>query len=79
MICSQGKELKVLQSAGGYYIGTTDNSEGFEEPYCRCSEYFEHENLIKFALENDIFKLRDCVENNYCNKGNGCIERGNNA
>lgn len=70
MICTKGLKLEVLQSAAGYYIGTLD--EGL--PYCRCSEYFDNENLINIALENNIFRKRDCVENEFCNKGLGCVK-----
>lgn len=73
MKCSQGKTLQVLQSAAGYYIGTVDDSDGFEDPYCRCSGYYPDRDSAVVEIDLNLFEQRDCVENNYCNLGKGCI------
>jgi hypothetical protein len=53
----QYSELKVLQSAAGYYIGTMyNNPEGFQEPGSRDSDYFptkEKAEAFLKELEND--------------------------
>lgn len=44
-------DLKVMQSAAGYYIGTTytDPKDGFTEPGSRDSDYFRtHEEAEKY-------------------------------
>ena len=44
-------ELKVMHSNAGYYVGTTYNGEGFEEPGSRDSDYFKNEKDAKLFLE----------------------------
>ena len=74
MKCKQGRELQVLSSNAGFYIGTTDDSEGFEEPYCRCSGYSSSKENMEMQLKANVWELRDCVENQYCNEGKGCVD-----
>lgn len=68
MKCNQGRELEVLRSPAGFYIGT------FEEgPYCRCSCYYKTREQAQKALETMSF-FRDCEENYFCSAGMGCIK-----
>ena len=70
MICRQGREVRVLQS-NGWYIGTTDE----DGPYCRVSgQYWPSREAAQDALGKGKFSQRDCVENNFCNGGNGCFD-----
>ena len=50
---SDYSEMKVLQSAAGYYIGTiyTDPDDGFEEPGSRDSDYFDTREEAEKYLE----------------------------
>jgi hypothetical protein len=53
-------ELKVLQSAAGWYIGTTyKEDEGFESPGSRDSGYFKSKELAQYALDNEEWIQRD--------------------
>lgn len=63
--CKQGATLTIMKSNAGYYIGTEDEC-GL--PNCRMSGYAKNKEELKDVL------LRDCVENNYCNEGKGCID-----
>jgi hypothetical protein len=47
-----GTELKVLQSAAGYYLGFL-TEEG--EPYSRETDYFKRKEYAEFAL--DLVKI----------------------
>ena len=70
MICRKGREVRVLQS-NGWYIGTADE----EGPYCRISEqYYASKDAAQDALDRSGFSQRNCVENNFCNGGQGCFE-----
>ena len=58
--CIKGKEVTVLRSAAGYYVGTFDE----EGPYCRLSQCYGK------TIDDPIINTeRDCVENNHCNGG----------
>lgn len=71
MKCIKGYEIKVLRSGAGYYLGTTDK-EGF--PNCRMStNYYKTETLAAWALLNNVFSERECIENVSCNNGAGCF------
>lgn len=70
MKCRKGYEVMALKSNMAY-IGTLDE-DGF--PNCRCStEYFKTIEEAKQALANGTFTVRYCMENNFCNKGEGCF------
>ena len=60
-------ELKVMQSAAGYYIGrgyVVEEEWGtYEEPGSRESGYYKTREAAQCALETE-FDVRDCVENN---------------
>ena len=58
-------DLKVMQSAAGYYIGRSyfDTDYGFEGPYSRESEYMTKADAVE-RLKHDTYKVRDCIENN---------------
>lgn len=62
--CKRGKQLKILQSAAGYYVGTCDE----DGPYCRLTAYARTKDDPILSIE------RECDENQYCNGGslNGC-------
>lgn len=73
MICRKGFEIEILKSAAGCYIGTRDK-EGF--PNCRISGYCEVDYFSPLLEENiDLFANRQtgCIENEYCNGGEGCF------
>lgn len=59
-------DLKVMQSAAGWYIGRSywDEEFGFEGPYSRESGYYATEHEARVHLSNETFEVRDCVENN---------------
>lgn len=70
MECKQGFEVKALKSNMAY-IGTLDEDGA---PNCRCSEeYFKNIADAQKALDGGNFTPRWCMENNYCNKGDGCF------
>lgn len=49
-------ELKVLQSAAGFYIGRVYmHSKHIVEPYSRESNYFQDKELAQTALENNNY------------------------
>lgn len=54
-------ELRVLESAAGYYIGRTCvDEDGFSFPYSRNSaEYYATEEEAEQALYNRSFTYRD--------------------
>ena len=72
--CKQGKELKVLESGAGFYIGTFDE----EGPYCRISPYYGSDraraqaDLEAYLEDNKPFITRDCEEMKFC----GCTIGG---
>ena len=71
--CKQGKELSVLSSGAGYYIGTCDE----EGPFCRISLYYDDGNKAKedlraYLQDDKQFITRDCMESQYC----GCTIGG---
>lgn len=71
--CKQGKELRVLESPAGFYIGTFDD----EGPYCRISLYYNdrkwaQEDLDAYLKDNRQFITRDCMEMQFC----GCTIGG---
>lgn len=62
--CDKGKEIKILQSAAGYYLGSVDKDG---DPYCRCSRYYyENEHSLKFHFNNGTLPIRRCIENELC-------------
>lgn len=76
MKCTKDLEVRVLKSAAGYYIGTTDFDPDIEceVPNCRVSqEYFKTEKDAQEALDLHNFTVRRCMENDYCNRAKGCL------
>ena len=69
MNCIKGYEIKVMKSAAGYYIGTSDE-DGF--PMCRISSYYQTKELAQKDLDNCMFH-REAEEIYFCNRGMGCI------
>lgn len=69
MKCIKGFEVKVLNSAAGYYIGTLDE-ENF--PMCRISSYYKTKEAAQRALDKFTFH-RFAEEINFCNHGYECI------
>ena len=68
--CKRGFEIQALSSAAGWYLGTLDE-EGF--PNCRISvEYAETAEKAEKLLMN---RQTNCIENEFCNGGNGCFIR----
>ena len=70
-VCINNYEVKVCKSGAGWYIGTIDESEGFPQPNCRCSGYYNSYESAQNALENYTFN-RICMENDMCHSGCGC-------
>lgn len=68
MKCIKGKEIQVLRSNAGYYIGCFD----VDGPYCRISHYYRDKATAEAALKNKTF-FRDAEEISFCNRGCGCI------
>lgn len=66
--CVCGKNVKVLKSAAGWYIGTVDE-DGF--PYCRISGYYNEERRAQMALDGRYFCEREASENLACHGGWG--------
>lgn len=68
MKCKHGYEIQVLHSSKGYYRGTVD-SEGV--PNCRISRCyaFRKDDAENLPLDRQL----NCIENEYCNRGNGCF------
>lgn len=72
--CVKGLEIQVLRSGAGFYIGTVDTEEGYEQPNCRLSEaYFKTREAGEQALEKG-FVVRMCMENQFCNGSNVCFK-----
>ena len=68
--CVAGKEIQVVKSYAGYYIGTWEDG-----PNCRLSvEYFKSEEEAEEALKNGRFTPRICEENLFC-AGGKCLQR----
>lgn len=65
MKCVNGKEIKVMQSGAGFYLGTSCEYGG---PYCRVSGYYPDAETAQDALEYG-FELRQCMENKSCSGG----------
>ena len=67
--CRKGYEVIVCKSAAGYYIGTKDE-EGM--PNCRISTGYAptEEDAKLLPLDRQV----GCIENEYCNGGEGCFE-----
>lgn len=64
--CRRGFTIISRESMTGFYLGTVDE---IGLPNCRCSKYFES----KEELESSAIRERDCIENDYCNGGQGCF------
>lgn len=71
VICRKGKEIKILKSYAGYYLGT-ELEDGC--PYCRCSTQYAP---TKEEAENLVVDRFYAVENMDCHGGKGCIVYGN--
>ena len=71
--CRKGNKIKIMRSAAGYFLGTEelDSDLGIEVPCCRITDYYASEEQLQ---EDSNIKFRDCVENNFCNKGKGCLK-----
>ncbi len=48
---------KVMESAAGFYIGTTENVDGDEQPYNRLSGYYTTREGAQAALDDKDY---DC-------------------
>ena len=71
--CTQNKQIQVLSSGAGFYIGTLEDGM----PFCRLSvERFNKEEEANTALEKKTYTVRNCMEGNFCNEGKGCLRRG---
>lgn len=71
-LCVNCRPIKVLKSAAGYYIGTTDD-EGM--PNCRLSiDYYNTEKEAQEALDSRSYMERTGLENDFCKgKHPSCI------
>ena len=65
----KGYEIKPMQSPAGWYLGTCDD-EGF--PNCRLTACYAKS---KEAAKNLVMDRQMASENEFCNKGLGCIEQ----
>ena len=72
MKCTCGAELKALRSAAGWYMGTTTE---YGSPNCRITGYYDSKEAAEKALASG--EVRYAEENNFCNKGCGCIPVNN--
>ena len=59
-----------------YKTGIWKGDDGYEpvEPFCRCSGYSSSKENMEIQLKGNIWELRNCVENQYCNGGRGCVD-----
>lgn len=70
MLCTMKHEVKVMKSQAGYYIGTDEDGM----PFCRISvRYYPTQEAAENVLRHFAFEERHCVENEFCNKGKGCL------
>lgn len=70
MKCVCGREVQVLRSGSGWYIGTADE----EGPYCRCSvEYYRTKAEAEQELAQMCFTERRAFETLRCNGNRGCF------
>ena len=69
MTCINGKDIQVLRSAAGYYIGCYDE----DGPCCRISGYYSNKQNAEIALEHKLF-FRVAEEISFCNGGCSCIQ-----
>lgn len=69
--CINGIEVKVLNSAAGYYIGTVDE-DGF--PNCRISSlYYPSQEDALRTFKSGVYPVRSNAEETlFCNSGRGC-------
>lgn len=73
--CRKGNKIQIMSSAAGYFLGTEelDRDLGIEIPCCRITGYYSSEE----QLRNDAsIEFRHCCENEFCNKGEGCLKIG---
>ena len=64
--CDKNREIKILKSAAGYYLGSVDKNG---DPYCRCSRYYyEEDSSIQIHLDNGTLPIRRCIENELCGR-----------
>ena len=68
MKCIKGKEIQVLKSGTGFYIGCFDD----DGPCCRISGYYKTKEAAERDLKNKTF-FRIADEITFCNRGCGCI------
>lgn len=69
--CTRNHTIQALKSAAGWYVGTIDE-DGF--PYCRIStEYYKSQQECQMAIDNGSYMQRTCMENQFCNRGYGCL------
>lgn len=74
MKCRKGFEIEVFKSPAGYYLGTKDQ-DGF--PNCRISMYSDTDDMTPLTdLKVKKFANRQygCIENEWCNEGEGCFD-----
>lgn len=69
MKCKKGYEIEAYECRMGYYMGTVTPDDGC--PNCRITGYYNTPEEAAAALKRG--KIRMCIENNFCNKGRGCI------
>ena len=68
-------ELKVMKSAGGYYLGRSETDAdmpGLEMPYSRESGYFPTREAAEHHLKTEGGDRRQCAENDFA-KANGTL------
>ena len=66
LICKKGYQVKPLRSNAGCYMGTLDKQYC---PNCRITGYARNEEEAKQLPYTREYR---CIENEYCNGGNGC-------
>lgn len=64
--CKKGHIVQPLKSCAGYYLGSMEDGE----PYCRISSNYV--NTISDAHKLNTNRQYCCMENEWCNGGNGC-------
>lgn len=82
MKCTNGRELKVLTSAAGYYIGTEapidDNCPEFLAPYCRFSDYMSEKQAQEVLKSKELLWQHDRLsQEQYWCSGGLCLSYGN--
>lgn len=66
MVCIKGREIEILKSSAGFYVGTREQGE----PFCRISDYRTKPGDVS---DFDYSRMFYAMENQFCNGCRNCI------